>query len=205
MKSSIIIAALVAALSTGGAYAQGTIEVANQNNTNPSSTATSNGLLFFQPNAPFGPATLWQSNVSITMLGGSVGEGVGSLTPIVTILGSANFGDGDGNGQFTDYSNNGIYTIPGVPAGGTAEIELEMWTGTATSFIGSFYEINPYSYQDVVVFDNPTGGGTTTPTTLTGMPAVIFGPVPEPSTFALGGLGTAAVLLLRRRKSAEIR
>jgi hypothetical protein len=191
MKKTLLAAALIAGLSCG-VYAQGTIEVGNQNNTSQSSVATANGLVFTNFNGHIG---LLQDNVSITMLAGTVGQTVGSLTPIVTILGTANGGDGDTGGQFTDFSANFIYslTAAGVGASQPAEIELELWTGTSTTYAGG-------TLVDTVVFTNPTGGGSTPPTTLTGMPAVVLVPSPEPSTIILGGLGAAALLAFRRRK-----
>jgi hypothetical protein len=189
MKKTLIAAALVAGLSTG-VYAQGTIELRNDSNTSTSSTATANGLVF-------SGGALWQGNLSITMLGGAVG---GSLTPIVTVLGSANFGDGDGGGQFTDFSQNPIYTVPGVSAGTPAEIELEFWTGVETTYAGALASGAAGELVDTVTFSNGTGGGATPPATLTGMPAVNLVPTPEPSTIILGGLGAAALLAFRRRK-----
>jgi len=45
-----------------------------------------------------------------------------------------------------------------------------------------------------------TFGGTGTPPALQGMPSFSIYVIPEPSTFALAGLGLAAMLVLRRRK-----
>jgi hypothetical protein len=197
MKKTVIAAALIAGLSTG-AYAQGTIEVGNQNNTSTSPTAISNGLLF--TTGPGGVVSLEQGNVSIEMFAGTVGQPVSSLTPIVTILGSANGGDGDGGGQFTDFSANFIYNLSsaGVGAGATAEIELEIWEGSATTFLAAG---NSGANVGSALFDNATGGGSTPPTTLTGMPGIVLAPLtPEPTTIILGGLGAAALLAFRRRK-----
>jgi hypothetical protein len=50
---------------------------------------------------------------------------------------------------------------------------------------------------------NATFGGTGTPPNLVGLTSFnmyTIGPVPEPTTFALAGLGLAAMLVLRRRK-----
>jgi hypothetical protein len=188
MKKQILTAALVAGLSAG-AFAQGTIVVDNSSNTG-NSTATSNGLVYVRT----GPTTsvLEQGNVSITMLAGTAGAT--SLSPVVTILGSANGGDGDGGGAFTDFSAAGFYTLPGIT--GTAQIELEIWEGSATTFAGA---VSQGANWGEVTFVNPLGGGTTQPKSLSGMPSVVLAS-PEPSTIALGGLGAAALLALRRRK-----
>jgi hypothetical protein len=192
MKKTLIAVALAAGLSTG-VYAQGTITLNNDNNTSLSSLATANGLVFTNFGGHLG---LEQGNVSITLLAGPVG---GSLTPVTTILGSANFGDGDGFGQFTDGSTPGIYNLAaaGVAAGAPAEVMLEMWEGSALTYVAATTSGSLYGTS--AEFINPTGGGTTPPTSLTGMPAVIL-TSPEPSTIILGGLGAAALLALRRRK-----
>jgi hypothetical protein len=196
MKKAIIAAALVVGLSAS-VYAQGTIELNNSANGSVSTTAANGGQVFTNSNGHIG---LDQDNVSITMLAGTVGEAVTSLTPIVTILGTANFGDNNGPGQFYDYSANGVYTLTAAGVGSTAiaEIELEMWSGTATTYAAATAPGSTALYA-TVVFDNPTGGGTTQPTTMTGMPAVILAS-PEPSTIILGGIGAAALLAFRRRK-----
>jgi hypothetical protein len=196
MKKTLIAAALFAGLSTG-VYAQGTITLNNGFNTSTSTSAISNGLLF--TTGPGGVVSLEQGNVSIEMLAGTIGQPANSLTPIVTILGAANGGDGDGGGQFTDFSANGVYNLAsaGVGAGATAEIELEIWEGSATTFAAAQ---NSLANTGSALFDNATGGGTTPPTSLTGMPAIILSSTPEPSTIILGGLGAAALLAFRRRK-----
>lgn len=47
---------------------------------------------------------------------------------------------------------------------------------------------------------NAIGGAFNTPPNLTGLQSFNIFPVPEPSTFALAGLGAAAMLIFRRRK-----
>jgi hypothetical protein len=88
--------------------------------------------------------------------------------------------------------------VPGVPAGGTANIQLRAWVGgasyeTATQFFGES-NIIPVSLGGV-----PAQGAPIPDAVLTGLQGFELELVPEPSTIALGVLGAAA-LLYRRRK-----
>jgi len=115
------------------------------------------------------------------------------------------------NGRFA--SGVGV-SLPGVAEGATANgLILHAWDNTT----GATYDAATLKGASAA-FNNPTGGGTTPPPSLTGLqsfnisgtagPATTPGPgsgpgtspgVPEPSTIALGVLGAAA-LLLRVRK-----
>ncbi len=60
--------------------------------------------------------------------------------------------------------------------------------------------------QRPVIFQNPTSnpGGCTARAgvrNLTGMPSVVLTTVPEPTTFAIAGLGIASLLAFRRRNA----
>ena len=104
-------------------------------------------------------------------------------------------------GQFA----GGTVTLTGIAAGGNASYAILGWNGasanlnaaiTAKAFIG---EVTPLT--------TATGGAGSPPSTaialtatFQGMTLVPTGVIPEPSTFALAGLGAAAMLILRRRK-----
>lgn len=97
-------------------------------------------------------------------------------------------------------SSGGDVTIPGTPAGSTANLTVRAWDTASGSFAnaqirgeGSFTSqalggVNP----------NPPPPALTAPD-LTGFQGFTMVVVPEPSTIALGALGIGA-LLLRRRK-----
>ena len=116
-------------------------------------------------------------------------------------------------GSFTGktMSNPGVFSLgeldmAGVsPAGSSVSIALVAWTGSGTSFPTS-----APGKGGVISFVNPTANytipppNTPTPPFLTGWNSegqdLIMTTVPEPTTFALAGLGAAALMVFRRRK-----
>jgi len=110
---------------------------------------------------------------TVTMWGGS---SAGNLTALAST-------DGVGGGLF--YAGIDV-AIPGVALGGTATLRLLV---TAPGGLTG----------DSGIFTNPTGGTGTPP----GPGAFLVNPaitlVPEPTSFALAGLGAAAMLIFRRR------
>lgn len=99
-------------------------------------------------------------------------------------------------------SGLGQVNIPGINRaanGGSALLAIAFWTGPgANSFLGG---VN----GGVLSFNNPTADYTAVPPPaapgLDSWPVdLIMTPVPEPGTFALAGLGAAALLIFRRRK-----
>lgn len=106
---------------------------------------------------------------------------------------------------------NGNATITGIAAGGQADYVILGWTGSATTVDAAIAAWNAGTamFGESAIATTATGDPTATPpgvpvnlrTTFAGMtltPSV--GVIPEPSTFALAGLGAAAMLILRRRK-----
>ena len=101
------------------------------------------------------------------------------------------------------------YPVPGVPLGGTATLNVQAWRGSATSYASAgeydrFWAWNGFALAPASSFTflNPTGGNGVPPAlakSLDGMPAMEL-IIPEPSTFALAGLGAVALLICRRRK-----
>ncbi len=99
--------------------------------------------------------------------------------------------------------NGGVVTLDGLPSGGDAQYVVFGWVGRAATF-------------DEALFDGQMTGVTSPFTTPTGNPNLVppgfpvplsgtftgleLGYIPEPSTFALVGLGAAFMLLFRRRK-----
>lgn len=95
----------------------------------------------------------------------------------------------------------GTVDIPGVAAGGTAQVQLRAWA----SSLGATYEaalatglggVSPLAAPITVT----TGGGTLPPGALIGLQGLTVSTiVPEPSIAVLGLLG-AGLLLIRRKK-----
>jgi hypothetical protein len=102
-------------------------------------------------------------------------------------------------GKFT----GGTLTLNPLNAGAAIDYVVVGWTGNYASFDAA---LAANSMANVSLkFTSGTGNPTTTPPGTATPIADSFGgmtlqPVPEPSTFALAGLGAAALLIFRRRK-----
>ena len=192
MKKTILTGLLTAGFSMG-LMAQGLIAMDNSNGTG-SSTATTKGLIFLQ-----GATTVPETAATLhaALLGGSSAT---SLALLNASGAAANSGsvlmDNLGPGQYTD-DNGYSYIVPNVAGGGTAFFQLEVWAGNFTSMAAA--QAAGQAVGMSTVFSETVGGGTATPPSLDAMPAIIM-TVPEPGTFALAGLGAAAMLIFRRRK-----
>lgn len=102
--------------------------------------------------------------------------------------------------------DGGNVTINDIAAGGNAEYIVIGWTGNYTTlddalasglFQGSFF-------GESVIATTATGDSGTPVSLSTTFGGVALGPelIPEPSSFALAGLGLAALLVLRRRRES---
>lgn len=149
---------------------------------------------------------------AILLAGASAGAltQVGTATPFLS-------------GGNAGYFNGGPVTINSVTPGSTGFFEIIAWDSTlggtttgataAQAFAawqggkGNVWGASGYVYGPgggETPFSNTTGGvGTpaSPPVSLSGLPQFnLAPPVPEPSTFALAGLGAAALMIFRRRK-----
>jgi len=102
-------------------------------------------------------------------------------------------------------SGLGTVQFPTAPKGGNVVIALAMWTGSGNSYgvvgtkAGVLSFVNPttdYTIAAPLTPQAPFLTGWATDLVMTPVVAV----VPEPSTFALAGLGAAALMIFRRRK-----
>jgi hypothetical protein len=102
----------------------------------------------------------------------------------------------------------GVATVSPLAAGGKIEYVLAAWNGTSATLdaaiaVGASVGQSPLFTG--VSTGNPSTTPPGTPSSLTDTftaGSLVLAPtgVPEPSTFALAGLGAAAMLILRRRK-----
>ena len=197
------------------AFAQGTVILQNQTGLVQQWTSVSDSTLINVPknggyvellSAPAGTALANSTLSSFSSLSGFMAANPGwSLAQGVTGGSIIGFGAGLFNG--------GTLSLTGIAGGAPAEYIVAGWTGAfptydaayaaalqnaSASFIG-------LSAIDTVVTGNPSLTPPGLPVglrpTFTGMTtlATALAPIPEPTSFALAGLGLAALLVFRRR------
>jgi hypothetical protein len=195
----LLLSALLIGL-TAGAYAQGTgagsVLLANNGNGDQSPSATANGLVFLN-------GALTTTDLNVALFGFTDSTSV-LQHPVASMVGSAAAGNSlFGSGTFTDLSST-AYAVDGTTTASTgAFFILQAWVGGASSYSAALAAGAPAG--QTIVFANGLGGVGSPPSTtpqLVGMPGLNLtaSAVPEPSTFALAGLGAAAMLIFRRRK-----
>jgi len=147
------------------------------------------------------------NNLGVTISGGPSG---GSLSPVG--LGTYKASNdpkgytGSDIGTFQLGAAGSAIDIPGVAAGGVAQIKMDFWFDGASAnglFANYGAAVAGGGEAASVTFLQGTGNPPLTPPgPLTGMPDVHLSSVqvPEPSTLALAGLGLASLLMYRRRK-----
>jgi hypothetical protein len=172
-----------------GAFAQGQVNLDNLENGNNSPTATTGGKFFFDFGTGAGPI-LANADFNASFYGGT---DQANLQLLRTFAGANAVGvNGFGAGTFVDPLGVAA-TVPGGTA--TAFFRIDVWTGPAAS-----YDTRTLLGGSSGVFSNPVTLPPGTPPGFVNMPATVMTPIPEPSTFALAGLGAAALLIFRRRK-----
>jgi hypothetical protein len=204
MKKLILSVTAMAACSVG-AYAQGTITFDGSNNSNTSSTATTGGEVFISN-------TLDTSiDINAELLYSSTGT-AGTFSPVVTLLlssqntittptlgqiGTAS-GDvsGEGNGTLLDLSGQ-TYVIPTIASSATAYFEVQGWLGNYGSLTAA--AAAGQKSATTAVFSEVLSGSNPPYADVNNMPALNLTSVPEPSTFAMAGVGLASMLIFRRR------
>jgi len=199
MKKLLIIALLSGGIAAG-AYAQGLVALDNDGSLSTATpTATSGGLFFVQP-VPGGPINKISGDFNAAFYGGTDSANLSLIASFsgVAAAGSAFFGDG----TWTD-PNGKTYTVPGLEtaaanSSGTAFFKVEAWVGSATSYAAA--QLAGALSGHSAPFSSPWASLPNLTPDLTGMPSIVLTAVPEPSTFALAGLGAAALLIFRRRK-----
>jgi len=192
MKRTLIAAILGVVASVASSYGQGSINfntyAANNYGGNPPGALQVLGLDGVTP-----LAGTWNAQL-VYALGNSLtdtaGGGPGSLLPQLVLNGAVEsvVVGSAGPGQF----DGGIYTIPNYISG---NVQIEMLT-----FNGSSYATSSIRGHSALVTFASIATGVATPGNLDGVASFQVISVPEPATFALAGLGAAAMLIFRRRK-----
>ena len=179
MKKTIILA-IALAVSVSAVVAQGTVNFANVG-------GTLNAPVFFSDGTTRVP-----TGYTAQLL---TGPSSGSLSAITT----------------TPFVGNGYFTGPGVAinvaAGQTAFVQIlayltsyGSYAAAQTAGIGGIGNVYGQSSIFTVVPANPNANPPDTPAALANLQSFNLNPVPEPTTFALLGLGAASLLVFRRRK-----
>lgn len=194
----LLLSALLVGL-TVGAYAQGagTVLLNNNQNSGASPSATSSGLVFLSGS----PTTV---DLNVALFGFTDSSSVLSH-PVASLIGAAAAGDSLGGafpGTFTDLSAT-AYAVDGTTTASTsAFFILQAWIGNDLTYAAAVAA--GHAAGQTTVFANALGGVGSPPSTppgLDSMPGLtLVTTTPEPSTFALAGLGAAALLIFRRRK-----
>jgi hypothetical protein len=131
--------------------------------------------------------TAYNSSSLSGLVANNPGWTLGPITPISPVA-----------GRF----NGGNITLNGIAAGANVSYAILGWVGNYASFDAAL-AANAMVGASTTAFTMATGGvdplvpPPSLSTTFTGL---TLQPVPEPSTFALAGLGAAALLIFRRRK-----
>ena len=206
MKKLVLAGILSVGLAVG-AFAQGTINLAN--NTLSTVGVTLNGAGNWYDGGPFA-LQVWLLN------GNSLPGDINGMLPMTAYANLASDGFVQQLGTFTmnmDAASAGTFsfgvqTLPDVTAHATeAVLALVGWDGGYADWASA---AAAGANGGVVAFVNPVGDPNATP--VPGLPADLTGwdssaldlnmtpLVPEPTTIALGGLGLLAMLGLRRRK-----
>jgi hypothetical protein len=195
------------------AFAQGTVGFANNSaGLIRQWTSSSDSTLI---SVPVGGAQVQlltaPAGTAFTSLGSLTGTGfAANYTTLAAFLGAnpgwteiSKTGIGPAAGRF----NGGNVTLQTAVAGGAnAEYVIIGWTGSYASYDAA-YAANAWMGSGPMLTTTTGNPGGTPPTTatllsatFTGMTLAPISVIPEPTTFALAGLGAAALMIFRRRK-----
>lgn len=151
----------------------------------------------------YGGATLAGTGYTAQLWGApGAGQAVGSLVA-ATGYSTAGFRSGAAAGLWTTSTDAAI--IPGAGEGSVATLQVRAWDnqgGTITTWAAA--QAAGVDSGASALFNSQPLGGVSAPPNLVGLQSFSLtgtgGPIPEPSTFALAGLGAVALLIFRRRK-----
>jgi len=171
-------------------YAQGWVALDNLSNTNTADPlAAASGLFWLSTG---GVPALINQDFNAAFYGGATSN---SLPLIATFLLSDRTAihDNPFPGMFGDPTGNS-YPVPGTTE--SAFFQIQAWTGNFNSYAAAVAGGAPAAQSPI--FINPVSVPPGFPPPLLGMPAIVLSSIPEPSTFALVGVGGVCALLLWR-------
>jgi hypothetical protein len=165
------------------------------------------------PTAGIGAVGNPTNDVSLSLTGNPWGAILtnGDAFTLGTVQGSgliatiADAASGPGKGSIA-YNAGNSFQVAGTASGGVYEIFIIGWSSAFADPIAAAAANAPVGWSSTFFYQS----GNTSSTTPSGAPLTLFSasgasafgvsPVPEPTTFALAGLGAAALLIFRRRK-----
>ena len=214
MKTLILSVTTFAGFSLAG-FTQGTITFDGSNNSNPSPTATSSGLVFINGVSDTGtdinaellyatsPSGIYGFGFSgtpvVTLLLASSAQG--PTTSIGQTLAALGYITGFANGTLYDQSGS-TFQIPNIAAGATAYFQVEAWTGNYNSYNQAMFSDNAL-IAITPVFSEVLSSDVAPISGIEAMPALnlVSNLVPEPSTLLQSLSGLDFLALLKRRSS----
>jgi len=210
MKKSLIIGLLGLAASVVPSFGQGIILMDNYNSGGPNilygAGVPANGVSGTLGTAgqPINNTTAWTAGfywVAGSQVGNVTPDATGTAVPtgggLALATGTGSTAQIAGNNNFNvagEFLAGSTFTTPGVATGGTITVEIIAYSGASYATAG----YRGHSAAFTMTVSDPTGGANIVGAFMPGGFSVL--PVPEPTTFALSGLGAAALLFLRRKK-----
>jgi len=198
MKKSLVLGILGVAAATV-AYGQGTVQFGNYY----SSTAPT--INYAASNVPIGKAGLAVGGnfaAELAWFNGTTSDSTqltalpGTITGFGEVFGPAYPNATPDGGLGAGWWGPSTVALTGTAANQVVTLEVLVFNGT--SFADPTTTVNGHS----TLFQYSLGGGVVSPPSFNGlMPNFTVQNVPEPSLFALAGLGAAGLMALRRKKA----
>jgi hypothetical protein len=137
------------------------------------------------------------------------------VNPLINLRNGANAGFVQASGTtslgvaFNGGTLTTVVSIPGVTGGGPTTIQLRVWYSlgntiqswaSAVASGDANMRLGKSALVTIASTGDPFAGPPTNPTSIAALTGFQLVAVPEPSSFALAGLGMASLLIFRRRK-----